>query len=431
MGENKLFEVDSEVAVLSILLKNPNLVHNLNGLRFYMFSSTPHQTLMEEVEEALEKQFLPDPTLIYASLESKSLVDKIGGRKYFEILLNKEVSEGSFDQLVKLVISSYKARSFLSITAGVNKSKLNPSNVEEEIYSMKKALETLIEVNGQKESQNISDLVVGAYEEIVARTKNPGIRGVTWGVESLDNATGGKSAGDVVIIAGRPGSGKTSAIMNSIIADGENGVPSLLIEREMRTQELMERLISVDTGISSTNIRLGMLNQEQIQKVYTSLGKLKKYPIFLETNYRASDPYYIESVVNKFRNKHGIQNVYLDYIQILTERDEGQTQEIGRLTRLFKILSNDLGICSILLSQLNRNVEFREDKRPMLSDMRQSGSIEEDADFVIGLYRDEYYNKESKYKGLMEYIVLKHRNGPTGTVTVKFDGPTYKISEAR
>jgi replicative DNA helicase len=246
----------------------------------------------------------------------------------------------------------------------------------------------------------------------------------------LDRATGGKSPGDVIVVAGRPGSGKTSALLNSLLADGRNGIPSLVIEREMRNQELMERLISMDTGISSTNIRMGILNEKQISEIYDSLEKLKKFPIFLETNYRASDPYYVESIVNKFKNKHGVQNVYLDYIQILTERGDAQTQDIGKLTRLFKLMSNELGICSILLSQLNRNVEQREDKRPMLSDMRQSGSIEEDADFVIGLYRDEYYNSETKYKGLMEYIVLKHRNGPTGVVTVKFDSPTYRITEA-
>jgi replicative DNA helicase len=150
----------------------------------------------------------------------------------------------------------------------------------------------------------------------------------------------------------------------------------------------------------------------------------------MDTSYHSSDPYYVESTVNKYKNKYGVEIVYLDYIQLLTERDEGQTQEIGRLTRLFKLLSNDLNICSVLLSQLNRNLESRDDKRPLLSDMRQSGSIEEDADFVLGLYRDEAYNKETKYKGIIENIVLKNRNGPIGTVSLKFDGPTNRISEA-
>lgn len=430
MADNKLFEVDTEVAILSIILKNPDMIHHTDGLRFYMFSSTPHQALYEEFEDLLEKQLLPDPTLVYSSLESKNNLDKIGGKKYFEFLLGKDIKEDSFEELVVLVIRSYKARSFLSIASGANKSKLNPSNIDEEIHHMKQALESLMEVNGNNSTVHLGEIAKNVYEEIVNRTKNPGITGHTWGHPEIDKATGGKSGGDLWILAGRPGMGKTATALNSIYSDGVNGVPVLLIEREMRLQQLTERLVSIDTGIPNTNIRLGILNNSQIQQVYESLMKLKKFPIYMDTSYKSSDPYYIESTVNKYKNKYGIEVVYVDYLQLLTERDEGQTQEIGRLTRLFKILSNDLNICSVLLSQLNRNLEARENKRPLLSDMRQSGAIEEDADFVVGLYRDEEYNKESKYKGLMEYIILKHRNGPTGTVTLTFDGPTNKIGEA-
>jgi replicative DNA helicase len=416
--------------VLSTLLKYPELVHTTNGLRFYMFSSTPHETLYQEIEELLEKQLTPEPTLVVASLESKGMIDKVGGKKYIDFLLSREANKDTFQEYISIVTSSYKGRSLLSMVAGIKKENLNSENIDELISSTRRGLDGLIEMKSGLSTFHISDAVLSTYEEIVARMKNPGIRGVSWGVESVDKATGGKSPGDVIVIAGRPGSGKTSAVINSIYEDAKLGVPSLLIEKEMRTQELMERLISVDTGIPSTDLRLGVLSNDQVCQVRDSLAKLKQYPIYIDTNYRSTDPYYIEATVNKFKNKHGIQNVYLDYIQLATERDDGQTMEIGRMTRLFKVMSNELGICSVLLSQLNRNVEAREDKRPVLSDMRQSGSIEEDADFVIGLYRDEYYNKETNAKGIMEYIILKHRNGPTGTVPVKFHGPTYRISEA-
>lgn len=136
----------------------------------------------------------------------------------------------------------------------------------------------------------------------------------------------------------------------------------------------------------------------------------------------------MKSTINKYHNLHGIKNVYLDYIGLLVERDDNQVNEIGRFSRLFKSLSNELAICSIILSQLNRGVESRENKRPMMSDLRQSGNLEEDADLVIGLYRDEYYNKETRYKGLMEFLVLKNRNGPPGTVTLKFEDSTNKVT---
>jgi replicative DNA helicase len=430
---NQLFALDSELAVLSLILRVPELAHSAVGLKSRMFSATTHQNLYEEFEELVEKQLLPDMTLVIASLESKNKLNEAGGKKYIESLYSKEYPESAFEEFVSLVTSSYKARMYLTVTAGADKSKLSADNIDEYISNTRKALEDLTEIRGSLSAIHISDITKPSYEDILSRTKTPGIRGATWGAElkELDSATGGKCQGDLWVVAGRPGSGKTALVCNSVLSDGRAGVPSLLIEREMTNLQLMDRLLALDTGIPNTNIRLGVLDQEQIERIYASLGRLKTYPIYMDTNFRATDPSYLEATVNKFKNKHGIEVVYLDYVQLLSERDENQTQEIGRLTRLFKMMANDKKICNILVSQLNRNVEARDNKRPMLSDMKMSGSLEEDADFAVGLYRDEYYNNETKYKGLMEYIILKHRNGPTGTVTLKFDGPTNKISEAR
>ncbi len=429
--DNKLFSADTEDIVLATLLRNPDLIHSTNGLRSFMFSSTPNVLLYEEMENLLStKQLLPEPSIIISSLDSKNATDSVGGRRRLESLVTKETNVDAFSEFVDIVMKSWKARTLLSHVSGVRKEGLSALNIDDVIRNTRAGLDNLMQSGNSMSAFHIKDAVIDTYNEIAARIENPGIRGITWGVPSIDGITGGKSPGDLWVIGGRPGAGKSAVVCNSVYHDGLAGVPSLLIEREMRTQELMERLICIDTGIPNTNIRLGLINKDQIVMIRDSLEKLKKMPIYLDTNYRASDPYYVESVVNKFHNTHGIQNVYLDYIQLLAERDDTQTQEIGKLTRLFKIMSNELGICSILLSQLNRNVEFREDKRPMLSDLKQSGSLEEDTDFVIGLYRDEYYNKETKAKGLMEYLVLKHRNGQTGVITVKFDGATSKISEA-
>ncbi len=429
MADNKLFSPEAEEGVLSLIMKNPTLIHNTNGVQSHMFSAEPYINLYAEMESLVAQNQEPDPNLIIASLESKNALDSVGGKQHINKLLNKDFKEEAFPVLTRIVIDSYKGRSLFSMMSGVKKENLNTSNIDETLGNFKKGLENLLEMRNYATTLHVSDLTSPAFDEIMARTKKPGIKGISWGVQRIDNATGGKSPGDLVVIAGRPGSGKTSVVCNSILADVQAGKPILLIEKEMRPQELLERLVSIDTGISGTNIQLGVLDQGQIDKIYASLGKMKKYPIYLDVNFRSTDPYYLESIVNKYRNKHGIEIVYLDYLQMSTERDETQTQEIGRLTRLFKVMANEMNICSVLCSQLNRNVESREDKRPMMSDMKQSGAIEEDADFIIGLYRDEYYNKETKFKNMMEYIILKHRNGPTGTVAVHFDGPTYRISD--
>lgn len=432
MSDNKLFTGDTETLLLASILKVPSLIHSVNGLKSYMFSSTPNTNLFSEMEDLKEKGYVPEPSLIIHSLKSKGTLDSIGGEKYIEILLSKNASTEGFEEYVSIVVASYKARNFLSITSSYKSPDINASNIDDVINKTRKSLSSLLELQNSTGTVHIGDVAPDVYREIISRRDKPGIRGISWGINSLDKATGGKCPGDLWVIGGRPGHGKTALICNSVYQDGLQGIPSLLIEREMRVQELSERLISIDSGIPNTNIQQGILDNKQIEQLYASMEKLSKLPIFIDTNFMSNDPSYIESTVNKFRNNHGVKHVYLDYIQIATDRDENQTQSIGRLSRLMKLMSNELGICSIILSQLNRNLEAREDKRPLLSDFKMAGALEEDPDFAIGLYRDAVYNnnKDVKNKDLMEFLVLKHRNGPIGTVPLRFDGPTYRIKEA-
>lgn len=430
MSDTKLFDTNSEAIVIATILQNPSLVHSMDGLRAYMFSSIPHVTIVQEFEELKEKQYLPDPDLVIASLESKQILEKAGGKNYIDILLKKEVKSESLTEFIGIVIASYKARSFISVLSGVKKDNLNSTNIDETISATRKSLDTLIEMQAESSIVSLGEVTKEAYDEIMSRTEKPGIRGASWGIDNLDKATGGKYGGDLWVIGGRPGQGKTALICNSLLADAEAGIPSLILEREMRRQELIERFICIKTGIPNTNIQLGILDNKQREHIRDTLADLKKLPLYIDTNFALNDPLYFESVIQKYVHRNGVKNIYLDYIQIATERDDGQTQAIGRLSRLGKLLANELNICFIMLSQLNRAVEAREDKRPIMSDMKQSGALEEDPDFVVGLYRDDYYYKETKNKGLMEYIILKHRNGPPGTVTLRFNGATSKIGEA-
>jgi replicative DNA helicase len=152
------------------------------------------------------------------------------------------------------------------------------------------------------------------------------------------------------------------------------------------------------------------------------------YPIYIDLNFTSSTEQ-IEATIRKYLSLYGTKVVYIDYIQLLSERDADQTQELGRISRRLKLLSNQLDITSVVLSQLNRDVEHRDNKRPVSADLRQCGNLEEDADFIIGLYRDEVYDKETKDKNKMEFIILKQRNGPTGMVKLGFDGTTAQIKE--
>lgn len=428
VDKKDITSTDAEVAVLSIIFNYPDTVYYLEGLRWFMFSSSPHQEIFKEVESCIETQTPIDLGLFSTKAEASGTIQKMGGKKYVDGLIKSQYDKETLSTYRNIVINSYKSRHLIQIASGIKSDTVNIENVDEKISSVKTSLDSLMEARGGSQTVKVGSLAKSIYDEILLRMKNPGIKGVSWGSSELDNATGGKCPGELILISGRPGQGKTALVCNSILTDARLGVPSLLFEREMRLQEVSERIISLMTGVPITNIRLGLLNQSQIEKIYAAMTEFKELPIYIDTSYRSSDLYYIESTVSKYKRLYDVQNVYLDYIQILIDRDDNQVHELGRVSRLFKILSNELNICSIVLSQLNRGVESRENKRPMLSDLRQSGNLEEDADIVIGLYRDEYYNKESRYKGLMEAIILKYRNGPVGTVTLKFEDVTNTIT---
>lgn len=428
MSRKEVFSNDAEVAVLSLILNNPEVAYEIEGLKSFMFSASTHQELFSEIENCVENQIPTDMGLMYARLESSNAIGKVGGKGYLDTLGKQSFSVDTFSEYKKIVIDSYKTRFIISMGSGLTSDKISVDNVDDVLGQLRGTLDNLLESRGGLQTLHIGDIVKDVYQEIITRRDKDGIKGASFGIPDIDTATGGKCPGELWVIGGRPGQGKTAFICNSILTDARAGVPSLVFEREMRNQELTERFISLMTLIPITNIRLGILTSENIKQIYSALEELKGLPIYIDTSYRSTDLHYIESTIMKYKRLHDIQVVYLDYIQILVDRTDNQTNEIGRISRLFKSIANELNICTILLSQLNRGVESRDDKRPILSDLRQSGNLEEDADIVVGLYRDEYYNKETRYKGLMEFIILKYRNGPVGTMSLKFHADTNKMS---
>jgi len=422
---DKLFSTDHEIAVLSTLLKYPDLYYGTD-VRFFMMSSVPNQLIYQEIELLNDKQLVPDLQMVSSSLESSGNLSKVGDKKYLDWIVAQEWNKDNLKEYCNQLILSYKGRVFAESAAKVKANNLTLDNVEDSIRDFRKTLDDLTETSGGGATVHIGDGIKKSFDDIVARTGNPGVRGHSWGLKDVNVTTGGKSQGDWWVIGGRPGSGKTALLCNSIIADGRAGVPILFFEKEMNYQSLVERLVAIESGVSIQNIRLGILDKPQIEMIGASMRRIREYPIYIDTKFN-SDIHYMESTIYKFRATKGIEVVYIDYLQLLAERGDNQTAELGQISRMCKLIANDQKICVVGVSQLNRGVEARENKRPVMSDLRQSGNLEEDADFVIGLYRDEYYNKETKYKNSMEFLILKARNGPVGTVTLKFDPESNRI----
>lgn len=423
-----LFNSDSEIAVLSIIGQNPEFIFTIDSLKPFMFSNTIHQNILTNMLELSSKNSLPNLSLLYSSLEANGKLSSCGGKEYIEHLYSQMYPKENFSEHLRIVKNNYKIRSYVSLNSGISVDSLTVDNIDSVILASLNSLENLESSVGGEGTYQLGSLLGEAYKEIVTRIEKPGIRGVSSGSKKIDTITGGFCAGDLWYVGGRPGAGKTALALNSIIDNAKSNIPTLLFSKEMAKQPLIERILAIKTGLPIFDIRMGLLKQPGLDVLYEATKELKNQPMHIDLSF-SSNIDQMEAVIRKYKSLHDIKVVYIDYVQLMAERDANQTQELGRISRKLKLMANTLDLSIVVLSQLNREVEHRDSKRPVLADLRQCGNLEEDADFVIALYRDEYYNKDSKDKGKLEYIILKQRNGPTGTTILRFTAENNQVKD--
>lgn len=424
---DQLYSHDAEVAVLSLLLKNSDLLYRPTTITPNMFSATPHQLIYKTITDMAEKGLVPDAMLLRETLKSSGTFEQAGGESYLKTLTDNEAKVSNYEEFESIVLSSYKRRSLISILNQTSSMANSPVDVDTTYEFLRNALDSTITGVSTDGVISLKDALTEAYTTITKRVENPGIRGYTSGYISLDRLTGGTNPGDVIIVAGRPSMGKTAFICNSIL---RTGLPSLVFSKEMNTLSLIERLTSIKTGIDLQNIRLGALNQDNVNKIHSTYAELASAPIYIDSNFNSNLTYMLNTI-RRYNSVYDVKTVYIDYIQLLAERNEGSTHELGRISRAMKLLANELDIAVYLVSQLNRSVEMRDDKKPILADLRQSGNLEEDADIVLMLYRDKVYNSNTESPNEMLVLVRKNRNGPVGFVPYKFNEGTLSIDEVK
>ena len=430
---NKYYDPDSEVAFLALLINNPSLIHEVSGvIQPHVFTSEPHQVIFTAMQRISDSGSVPEITLLLEYLSSKKKLADAGGKEYLDYLLSSDFVEGNFKAYEDMLARSHKARGLIKLTADAP-GLLNSPNVDVDVVieQLIKSLDSLATQNVNSQVVTIGDTVKGVWDGITERINNPGVSGVPAGIPDLDLITGGLQPGDFFIIGGRPSMGKTAVSVNMALSQAKLGIPTLSFNFEMSRNQLVERMLAIETGIPLIDIRLGNLTQVDIDVIKTALVRFKDkdmYPIYMDTTVN-TDMGYIKSTIRKYHKQYGIKVVYLDYVQLMAERSSDATHAIGRISRDLKLLARELEMPIVLLSQLNRGVEAREDKRPVMADLRQSGSLEEDPDLAAFVYRDEHYNRNTDYKGVMEVIISKNRQGPTGTIFVNFEKETNSITK--
>ena len=420
--EERIFNEDAEVAVLSIVVNNPELIPDVLEVKPYMFSNKINSGIFDRIMTLFEKGVIPDLKLLETEFTSSNELDSMGGKSYLDYLRVQKFLPKNLNYYVTAIVNDYKTKQLMVSLNRTQNSISSSSEIDFIVSNLRTELDQLTTSYGGNGTVVIGDIIDSAKADIEDRMKNPGIKGFTTGFTTLDGQTTGINPKELWIIAGRPGMGKTALDCNMILNAAKNGIKSLFIELEMGQHELVHRFLAIDTGIPLTpHIRMGQMNKDEFRQITNSLKSFKDLPIYLNTKI-TTDLNYIESTIRKHKRLHDINLVFIDYIQLLSVRGEDSVHELGRISRMAKLLARDLDIGIIINSQLNRGVESREDKRPLASDLRQSGNLEEDADLVIMLYRDELYNPINvSKKNELEVLIRKNRNGPIGVTTLGFN----------
>jgi len=247
------------------------------------------------------------------------------------------------------------------------------------------------------------------------------IHGLKTGLIDFDQKTGGLQPGDLIIVAGRPSMGKTALAVNIAENVAIDHKTALMFSLEMSDEQLAIRSISSCGSLHLGTMRSGKLQDDDWPKLSAALGKIQDAKLFIDSNPMTTATQ-MHARARRVKRQHGLDLIVIDYLQLMAEGGDNRNNELSTITRKLKLMAKDLNVPVICLSQLSRKVEERADKRPMLSDLRDSGAIEQDADIVVMMYREDYHNKESMNKGIAEAIIAKQRMGETGTVMLTFQG---------
>jgi len=414
--------IEMEEQVLGGVLLDPKSLDRVTDLlqpeSFYVSSHAQIFRAMLSLS-ALEQS--PDLFAVCEYLQSRNLLEDVGGRTRLIELFDQTISSVSIDQYAKVVAECFNRRRLIQAAQEMVVMAFNRSKPwSEAIESAQSKIFSLSSGSQRKDFQALGDVVQAEYNRAERLYSNPDERpGIKSGFYDLDGMVQGFKPGDLVIVAGRPSMGK-SAIAGAIALNAAyTGKPVALFSLEMSAGKIARRFMASEAGIDSGRIGSGQITESEWMPLMGTLQTLQ-VPVLLSDD-RSITPTSVLERCRLLKAKQGLSMVVIDYLHLMLSDPDDEVKAIGRITRACKIMAGELDVPVILLSQLSRSCESRTNKRPMMSDLRASGSIEQDADVILLLYRDEYYNPDTPDRGVAEIIVAKNRDGAVGTVKLLFE----------
>lgn len=426
--------LEAEQSVLGGLLLDSAAYDRIDGqLKVDDFYTAAHQSIYRAIVGLYQRGEPVDVITVADAIEQAGETERTGGLAYLGDLAANTPSAANIAAYARMVVDA-KARRDM-IQAGQRIIELARDQRSDAVARADTAAGIVACLSTQRDGtapSAISDLMATVLENIQKRVDAGGaISGLSTGFVDLDKATTGLHPGNLVVLAGRPAMGKTTLGVNIAENVAVHGGTALVFSLEMPGADLAERSMARAGGINTQVLRDGQLTVEDYERLSAALGKLNGTKLVIDDDPTTASVSQIRRKALRIKRERDLSLIVIDYLQLMRGEGGNRNEEIGGITRGLKLLARELEVPIILLSQLNRSVEERTEKRPMMSDLRESGAIEQDADVILMAYRDDYYNPESsQFRGFAEIIIRKQRMGPTGTVPLIFQGEYSRFLDA-
>ena len=418
--------IEAEQAVLgAIFLEPASLTVTSEVLIPEDFYRSAHQKIFNVMLKLNDEGKAVDLITVTEDLAATKSLEEVGGVTYLSELAGSVPTAANVEYYARIVEEKSLLRRLIRTATNIAQEGYSREDEVDELLG--EAEKNIMAVAQRKNSgsfENIKDVLVRTYDNIEVLANRKGdVTGIPTGFAELDRMTAGFQRNDLIIVAARPSVGKTAFALNiaqNVATKTDENVA--IFSLEMGAEQLVMRMLCAEGNINAQNLRTGALTDEDWRKLTMAMGSLSNAGIYIDDTpgVRIGE---IRAKSRRLKQEHGLGMIMIDYLQLIQgngRSGENRQQEVSEISRSLKALARELQVPVIALSQLSRGVEQRQDKRPMMSDIRESGSIEQDADIVAFLYRDDYYDKESENKNIIEIIIAKQRNGPVGTVSLAF-----------
>ncbi|MDD3374578.1 MAG: replicative DNA helicase [Candidatus Omnitrophica bacterium] len=417
--------IEAEKSVLGSMMIDQEAIglaaENLSAESFYEFS---HQRIFDAILKLYNDRRNVDLITLSDELKSQGILDEVGGVSYLTVLIDLVPSSANIEHYARIVKEKNIQRQLIKNATQIIAESYKPGvDIDELVDGAEKLIFQIATARLKQDAMHIKELIKETIETIDnLYQRKEYITGISTGFTEFDKMTSGLQKSDLVIVAGRPSMGKSSWAMNvAEYAAVENGAGVAIFSLEMSKEQLVQRMLCSHGRVDAHKVRSGFLLPSDWPKLTAAAGKLSAAPIFIDDT-PAISVLELRTKARRLKASHDIQLIIVDYLQLMrgSARADSRQQEISDISRSLKALAREISVPVIGISQLSRAVESRQDHRPQLSDLRESGAIEQDADLVVLLMREEYYNPTEENRGIAEIIIAKQRNGPVGTNKATF-----------